>query len=359
MNSREEAIIVALNDTAIVAETDINGVITYVNDKFVAISKYEPEELLGKTHALLNSGYHSKRFMKDLWTTIKSGKVWRGEIQNRAKDGSMYWVDTAISPIFNEQGDVERFIAIRFDLTKRKELAKQLEVETQAHQESLTVLGQLASTVAHEINNPLAAISMFTQMMEGELTDDSPFHEHIDVIKRNTESCKKTVQILLNHAHRSQPETKELNLNEILNEITIFFKPMCIKNDAIFEINLEASITKVIGDPVQLRQVFLNLLMNALQCHKDVNGTVCLRSKNSEDQKKIIVEVEDNGPGVTEEFKERIFEPFFTTKELGKGTGLGLSISLRVVNAHHGELKLIESEKGKTIFRVELPVFKG
>lgn len=108
----------ALNEAAIVAETDLNGKITYANEKFVNVSGYSRDELLGKTHSFINSGYHSNTFFKELWKTISHGKVWHGTVKNKTKDGSQYWLESAIAPVLGKDGRPKKYIAVRFDVTK-------------------------------------------------------------------------------------------------------------------------------------------------------------------------------------------------------------------------------------------------
>src|SRR5678816_3235540 len=150
----------ALDLAAIVATTDVTGKITYVNDKFCEISGYSREELLGQDHRLINSGLHSKEFIRSLWVTIANGHVWHGELRNKAKDGHFYWVDTTIVPFLDDRGKPYQYIAIRADITARKAAE-----DTLVQQAALAQVGQMAAVVAHEVRNPLAGIKGVMQVL--------------------------------------------------------------------------------------------------------------------------------------------------------------------------------------------------
>lgn len=141
----------ALDESAIVSETDSKGNITFVNDKFCEISGYSRDELIGQTHRMINSGYHPKSFFKEMWQTIAAGRVWKGEIKNQRKNGGYYWVDTTISPIFNHQGKVVKYISIRFDITDRQQVAEELEKFAQDRQAEADALTEQVLKLLMEI----------------------------------------------------------------------------------------------------------------------------------------------------------------------------------------------------------------
>ncbi len=154
----------ALEQSAIVAVTNVRGLIKFVNDKFCEISNYSKEELLEQDHRLLNSGYHSKEFIRELWTTIANGQIWRGELRNRAKDGSLYWVDTTIVPYLNAAGKPYQYLAIRYEITGRKESEKRRQ-----EQAALARLGEMPAVVAHEVKNPIAGIRGALQVISSRM----------------------------------------------------------------------------------------------------------------------------------------------------------------------------------------------
>ncbi len=233
--------------------------------------------------------------------------------------------------------------------------------ERQIHNERLAVLGEVAAVVAHEINNPLASISMFNQMLDAELTADSPLRENTEVISRNIDSAKRAIRELLDYATGSTPEVGSLDVHDVLEDVVRFLRPLSERAGVSVQLLREAERAEVTGDEIQLRQVFVNLTLNAIQAVAgnrpetgDAAGprSVTLRSFDEEDR--LAVDVVDTGPGIGSEQQERIFRPFFTTKPRGEGTGLGLPTARRIAEMHGGQIELVESSPMGTTFRVRL-----
>ena len=334
----------ALDHAAIVAITDVSGRITYANDKFCEISGYSRAELIGQDHRIINSGYHSKEFMRDLWRTIASGRVWHGEIRNRAKDGRFYWVDTTIVPFLDERGKPYQYIAIRADITARKAAE-----ETLVQQAALAKVGQLAAVVAHEVRNPLAGIKGVMQILiSRRLAGDPDVTVMTDIIAR-IDALGELVNDLMLFARPRAPRPVDLRLQRLVTEaITL------VRRDpagASVQIGVDGADATIVADAELLRAALLNLLLNAAQAVGE-RGTIQVRTTVSSET--AIVEIRDSGPGIPAALQERVLEPFFTTK--ARGGGLGLPIAKRSAELHGGSLTLSSPDDGGTVATLTLPL---
>lgn len=224
--------------------------------------------------------------------------------------------------------------------------------EREIHQERLAVLGEVAAVMAHELNNPLAAISMFNQMLATEIDRASPLYENVDVIQRNVDTCKRAIRDLLDYANNALPEVHDIDVEATLEDVAAFLRPMRQRSNVEIETVFGADGALVRGDEVQLRQIFVNLVLNAIQSCGGRPGRVIVRTRA--DGEHIAVDVRDNGSGIPPELRGQIFKPFFTTKPRGEGTGLGLSTARRIAEMHGGSLELTGSRPGETTFRVRL-----
>jgi len=334
----------ALDHAAIVATTDVSGRITYVNDKFVEISGYSREELIGQDHRIINSEYHSKEFIRELWRTIANGRVWHGELRNRAKDGHFYWVDTTIVPFLDTRGKPYQYIAIRADITMRKAAEERL-----AQQAALARVGQMAAVVAHEVRNPLAGIKGAIQvLMSRRSADDSELPVMRDIVAR-IDALSELINDLMVFARPRPPRLALIELHTVVADaITIVRRDPA--NQGV-EIVVEGEDVPVTADGELLRATVLNLLLNAAQAMSG-RGRIVVRT--SREDGSAIVQMRDTGPGIPPEIREQIFEPFFTTK--ARGGGLGLPIARRTAELHGGSLTLECPGEGGTVVTMTLPV---
>ncbi|MDF1510308.1 PAS domain S-box protein [Robertmurraya sp. DFI.2.37] len=334
----------ALDQSSIVAFTDEKGIITRVNDKFCEISQYTRDEIVGKDHRILNSGFHSPDFFKELWKTIGSGSVWKGEIRNKAKDGSYYWVDTTIVPFMNERGKPYQYLAIRNDITERKRTEEILH-----RQDKLAAVGQLAAGVAHEIRNPLTSMKGYAEFLLEDETDQQR-REFVDIILDEINRVNQIVEDFMVLAKPKVVDLKEKNIIPIIKDVLSLLEFEARKKKVRMHFEANDDIVQIECDENRLKQVFLNFVKNGIEAMPN-GGDITVRVHVASEQ--VQISIQDTGVGIPEEKLKRIGEPFYTTKK--DGNGLGLMVSYKIIESHNGTV-FIESELNKgTTFNIILP----
>lgn len=358
----------ALDQSTIVAITDQRGIINYVNDQFCRISKYSRDELLGQDHRIINSGYHPKSFIRELWTTIASGKVWKGDLKNRAKDGSIYWVDTTIVPFLSAEGKPYQYVAIRHDITQLKlgeEKILQQSAELQRAAQ-LSVVGELAAGLAHEIKNPLAGIQGTVDILIRRRDASDPETEALKAIRHEVERIDGTVRALLDRARPRALSSARTALAELVWRAVNIARSQAVGAAARghrvrIEFDPPADEIEPVADAAQIEDAVLNLIINAIEAIKgEGTVTVSIRRVESEAEaeaefpEEAVIEVTDTGSGISDEDLARIFNPFFTTTK--GGTGLGLPAVRRIVRAHGGRVEARSTVGEGSTFTIYLPL---
>jgi len=354
----------ALDEHAIVAITNPQGKITYVNDKFCAISKYSREELLGQDHRIINSGYHPKEFIHELWATITRGKVWHGEIKNKAKDGSFYWVDTTIVPFLNDQGKPRQYVAIRADITARKAAAAeivQLNAELEQRVAKRTAELKLANqeleafsySISHDLRAPLRAMGGFTRMLEKQLGDQAPEEARYSMerIRVNAAKMGELIDGLLDFSSLNwMPVTKhKISPANIARMVFEELRPEIANRRVEMEI---AELPPCEADAALLKQVYTNLISNALKYSRDRDPAV-IKVGWRTGKGETIYFVQDNGAGFDMAYADKLFRVFqrLHRTDQFEGTGVGLAIVNRIIHRHAGRVWAeAQEDKGATFY---------
>lgn len=455
--------------------TDADGKIIYVNPAFEKVTGYTKQELIGKNPKIINSGKHTKEFWQKMWETIRMGKVWTSEIENKNKNGSIINERLIVSPIIEPSGKIIGYLGTHHDLTEQRRLESELEkleaymsailddstdaiigfdleynirswnkgaekiygykanevigknfkilvppdlvqngelefinkefekkgyisnYETErltkdgnrisiqltrtlvrdssgniigssaivrditeikklkrqiSHAEKLSVVGQLAAGIAHEVGNPLTSISSLVQVIQ-RTTEDNFAKEKLELVKNQINRIARTIRELVDFSRPSNYEVKLTDLNKVIQDAVNIVRYGKKSRDITFKLELDNNLPKVTIVQDQIIQVFINLLLNAVDAMDGKPGEIkvetMIRGYNLQ------VCISDKGKGIPEEITDKIFEPFFTTKKVGEGTGLGLWVSYGIVKNFGGEIDF-ESEVGVgSTFTVTLP----
>jgi len=269
----------------------------------------------------------------------------------------------ALAQSFNRMTDELRLAnqkLIEWGKTLEKKVEERTEeIKTiQSHliqQEKLASLGKLAAGIAHEINNPLGGILIYSHLLLEDSPEKSPQYDNLKKIVKETTRCKDIVKGLLQFARPKDPEMILTDIHEILEDSLSMMERHVLFQNIHLKKDYSPDLPKIVADSAQLQQVFLNIILNAAEA-MDGNGTIEIKTSLDVDRSHIYVDITDTGHGIKEENKSRLFEPFFSTKEVGKGTGLGLAISYGIIQKHQGTIKVASQENKGSTFTIILPV---
>jgi PAS domain S-box-containing protein len=342
-----------LNNTqSMILVLDTAGLVSYANRRCFEAS-YREQDLLG--HSLVQMVPAARRTLlaEALERTLQGAALDNLEIPLLRGNGTTGQFSMSLSPMRDEQGDINSVVVVMTDITDAADLQAKL-----MHTEKMAALGQLVSGVAHEVNNPLAAIVGFTDLLLENTDVPQNAKEDLQIILQEAQRTRVIVQNLLSFARQMPAQREPLQVNSILQQ-TLKLRAYDLSNHGVELIeNYDAELPVIVGDPHQLQQAFLNILNNAYDAVHETRrqGKIGIRSSHRDGWIEIIFR--DNGTGISH--PDRIFDPFFTTKEVGKGTGLGLSICYGIVRAHGGEISARNNSDGiGSTFVVRLPMAKS
>jgi len=293
---------------------------------------------------------------------VATQKIAQGDLTHRLNVKSRDEIG-ALAQSFNQMTDELRLANHKL-IDWGKTLEKKVEERTeeikkmQAHllqQEKLASLGKLAAGIAHEINNPLGGILIYSHLLLEDATEKSLQYDNLKKIVKETTRCKDIVKGLLQFARPKDPEMIQTDINEILEDSLSIMESQVLFQNINLKKKYSADLPKIVADSAQLQQVFMNIILNAAEA-MDGKGTLVILTYMDKDGEHINIEFTDTGHGIKEEDKMRLFEPFFSTKEVGKGTGLGLAISYSIIQKHEGTIKVTSLEDKGSTFTVILPV---
>jgi len=339
-----------LNNTqSMILVLDTAGLVSYANRRCFEAG-YREEDLLGHPLGEIIPPPRRPLLAEALERTLHGVALDNLEIPVVRGNGSAGQFSVSLSPMRDEQGNINSIVVVMTDVTDAADLQAKL-----MHTEKMAALGQLVSGVAHEVNNPLAAIVGFADLLLESPQIPAPAKEEVQVILQEAQRTRVIVQNLLSFARQMPAQKEPVQVNAVLRQ-TLKLRAYDFSNHGV-EVaeRCEEDLPVVVGDPHQLQQVFLNILNNAYDAVKGTRRRAKIEIETSQRDGYLEILFRDNGPGISH--PDRIFDPFFTTKEVGKGTGLGLSICYGIVRAHRGEITARNNPDGiGCTFLVRLPV---
>jgi signal transduction histidine kinase len=288
-----------------------------------------------------------------MWNTVKAGKAWVGEVENRKKGGDPFYTQLLVSPILDHDGNLSAFFGIHRDLRERRIMERQL-----IHTQKMESIGTLAAGVAHEVGNPLASISALVQVVQRS-TDDLFIKEKLELVKSQVTRISKIIRDLVDFSRPSNYELQLTDINQNVSEAIEIIKVGTKAKNINFKVSLNNKVPLLPLVADQIQQVFVNILLNAVDAILELNPprqeSIIMASTNVNEDN-VIITFEDDGVGISEENITKIFEPFYTTKKEGRGTGLGLWVSYGIIKSFQGDIIVESTEGSGTMFKILLPI---
>lgn len=366
----------ALDESAIVAITDAAGVIIHVNDTFCRISGYQREELLGRTHRIINSGLHDKAFFADMWSTIQRGDIWRGEVCNVTKDGQLYWVSTTIVPLLSDDGTPIQYTAIRFDITHRKSveaelksLSEDLEYRVQERTRQLQATEKqrerFVAALTHDMRTPLIGQQRALDILES-YKDALPerVQPFFTQMQRSNRSLLDMVSRLLEvsdlESGKAKLKLQQVSLRQIFEDAISDVAPLSASQGATITFHVDEGLSGVWADPDLMNRLLVNLLGNSLHHVPAKTGQINVDASfvgplGQSESAAWQIRLRDNGPGIPPDEVPTLFERYRMSQKRKIGSGLGLSICQMIMRQHGGTIAVDLSVQDGACFVMTFP----
>lgn len=343
----------ALDESAIVAITDQKGIFSYVNENFCTVSKYSKEELIGHDQQIISTGYHSIEFRRDVFVTIANGNIWKGEVMNKAKDGSYYWESATIVPFLNEKGKPYQYVAISTDITQEKLAKENLNNALKDLEKKNAELDQFAYVVSHDLKAPLRAINNLAEWIVEDMPEmPDEVRSNFGLLRGRILRMENLINGVLEYSRigRTKIEKETTDLKKMLNQIVDFVVPV-----EGFEISIADNMPIIETEKILLQQVFSNLISNSVKYNDKPIGEIECLYESLDDFHQFTVK--DNGPGIAEEYRKKVFEVFQTIEARDKkeSTGIGLSIVKKIIEEKAGRIYIESENDNGTSFIFTLP----
>jgi PAS domain S-box-containing protein len=340
---------------------DMKGNIFIFNKGAEALTGYAAEEVIGKLHI---TKIYPEGVAKEIMKKLRSpeyggvGKFVPSQLNVLNKAAEEIPIQLSATLIYDGEGKEVASVGIFTDLRPRLNIEKKLQ---QTHlqlvsSEKMASLGKLAAGIAHEINNPLGGILIYSSLMIEDLPEEDSKRGDLARIVQEASRCKDIVKSLLEFARQTEPKMEPTDINRAITDGLFFLENQALFHNVHIVKKLDPFLPFIRGNASQLKQVLINIIVNAAEAMHG-NGTLTITSYLSEDRKSVFLEFTDTGEGIAEENLTRIFDPFFTTKAIGKGTGLGLSTSYGIVESHGGKIRVRSKVGEGTTFTIELPTY--